>query len=54
MSIGKVVLTVLGLIALYLVVANGNAFNQILSTATGSALKGVAVLQGRSTIEAGV
>jgi hypothetical protein len=54
MSIGKVVLTVLGLIALFLVLSNGNAFNEILKTASGSALKGVAVLQGRSTVAAGV
>ena len=54
MSIGKVILTVLGLIALFLVISNGNAFNEILKTTTGSALKGVAVLQGRSTVAAGV
>ena len=44
----KIVLTVLALIALYLVLANGNAFNTALSTTAGSALKGIAVLQGRS------
>lgn len=54
MNIGKVVLTILGLIALYLVLSNGSTFNSILQTAGGTALKGVAVLQGRSTIQAGV
>jgi hypothetical protein len=48
-SIPKIVLTVLALIALYLILANGNAFNTALGTTTGSALKGIAVLQGRST-----
>lgn len=45
----KIVMTVFGLIALYLVLANGNAFNQMLSTSTDAALKGVAVLQGRNS-----
>jgi hypothetical protein len=49
MNIGKVVLTILGLIALYLILANGNAFNQALKTAGDTALKGVAVLQGRTS-----
>lgn len=47
-SIPKIILTVLALIALYLILANGNAFNAALSTLTGSSLKGVAVLQGRT------
>jgi hypothetical protein len=49
MNIGKVVLTILGLIALYLILANGNAFNAALKTAGDTALKGVAVLQGRNS-----
>lgn len=54
MSFGKGVLTVFGLIALYLVLANGAIFNTILQTTGGTALKGIAVLQGRSTLQAGV
>lgn len=47
MNIGKVVLTVLGLIALYLVLSNGEVFNNILKSAGSTTLKGVAILQGR-------
>lgn len=54
MNYGKFVLTILGLIALFLVLSNGSAFNEIMKTAGGTALKGVAVLQGRSTFAAGV
>lgn len=46
-SVTKIVLTVLAVIALYLVLAHGNAFNAALGTLTSSATKGVAVLQGR-------
>lgn len=48
MKISKIILTVLAVIALYLVLANGNAFNTALKTTTDSAIKGVAVLQGRN------
>jgi hypothetical protein len=48
MKVEKVVLTMFGLIALYLVLANGNAFNTALKTSTDSALRGIAVLQGRN------
>jgi hypothetical protein len=44
----KFLLTILGLIALYLILANGNAFNTALKTTSDTALKGVAVLQGRN------
>lgn len=54
MSIGKVILTILGLIALYLILSKGSEFNTILSTVGGTALKGAVVLQGRSTTAAGV
>jgi len=46
-KVEKIILTVLGLIALYLILANGNAFNTALKTTSDTALKGVAVLQGR-------
>ena len=49
MNIQKVVLTILGLIALFLVLSNGNVFNTALTTASDTALKGVAVLQGRDS-----
>ena len=52
-KVPQIVLTVLALIALYLILANGNSFNTALSTLTGSTLKGVAVLQGRSASVAG-
>lgn len=48
MNIQKVVLTVLGLIALYLILANGKAFNDILKTSGDTLNKGVAVLQGKA------
>lgn len=54
MNIGKIILIILGLIALYLILANGNAFNTALKTVADSSLKGVAVLQGRSTEQAGL
>lgn len=44
----KIALVILAVIALYLVLAHGNAFNTALQTAGGTALKGVAVLQGRN------
>ena len=43
----KIILTVLGLIALYLVLSQGHAFNTALKTSTNSLLQGVAILQGR-------
>jgi hypothetical protein len=52
MKAGKIILTILGLIALYLVLSNGNAFNTALKTVTDSSLKGVAVLQGRNAKDA--
>jgi hypothetical protein len=54
MNAGKIIMTVLGLIALFLVLSNGNAFNTALKTAGDTALKGVAVLQGRDTKKAGL
>ena len=45
----KIILTILGLIALYLILVNGNAFNTALKTTGETALKGVAVLQGRDS-----
>jgi len=42
------------LIGLYLILSNGVIFNSILKTIADSSLKGVAVLQGRSTYAAGV
>lgn len=47
MNFQKITMTVLGLIALYLIISNGNTFNEILKTAGGEALKGGALLQGR-------
>jgi hypothetical protein len=44
----KIVLTVLGIIALYLILANGNAFNNALKTVTTATNTGIAVLQGRT------
>ena len=46
-QIPKLILTVFGLIALYLILAHGNSFNTALTTLSNSSLKGVAVLQGR-------
>jgi hypothetical protein len=50
MNIQKVVLTILGVIALYLVLINGNAFNTALKTVADTSLNGVAVLQGRNKV----
>lgn len=50
MSFQKVVLTILGVIALYLVLVNGNAFNTALKTVADTSLNGVAVLQGRNKV----
>lgn len=44
----KIVLTILALIALYLILANGGMFNTILGTAGDTAIRGVTVLQGRN------
>lgn len=48
MNIQKIVLSILGLIALYLILAHGAAFNDILKTGGGTINKGIAVLQGKA------
>ena len=50
MGVQKIILTVLSVIALYLVLTNGNAFNTALKTTADSAINGAAVLQGRGKI----
>jgi hypothetical protein len=54
MNIQKIVLTVLGLIALFLILSNGKAFNDALKTSGQTINTGVAILQGRSAKQAGL
>lgn len=54
MNIGKIVLTMFGLIALFLVLSKGDVFNEILKTASSAGLKGVTLLQGRNLGDAGL
>lgn len=42
------------LVLVYLIVTNGTQVNKLVSTLAGDSLKGIVVLQGRSTKSAGV